>query len=66
MPRFVFRGHGYNNPVELALAILGGKLKNVNHVPACWSKIRHSRHPVHRIRISFRAAVPCSEFTSAQ
>jgi DNA-binding HxlR family transcriptional regulator len=32
MPRFEFRGKAYNNPVELALEIIGGKWK----MPILW------------------------------
>ncbi len=32
MPRFVFRGRSYNNPVELVLAAIGGKWK----MPILW------------------------------
>ncbi len=32
MPRFVFRGKTYNNPVELALDVVGGKWK----MPILW------------------------------
>lgn len=32
MPRFEFEGHAYNNPVELALHVIGGKWK----MPILW------------------------------
>ncbi len=41
MPRFEFRGQQYNNPVELTLAVMGGKWK----MPILWRlKDRVWRH----------------------